>query len=170
MWELLLANLPIVACFLLGLGLLIVEVFMPGFGLPGISGIILEVVTIVLTYLWHGGLAALGMTLIILAVVGIVISLALRSVNKGRLSKSPIILNDEESAAEGYVATRDMEVFLGKEGVTTSVLRPAGMAEFDGVKLNVVADGEYIPKDARVRVDHVEGARVVVRRLRTAEE
>ena len=35
MWELLLANLPIVACFLLGLGLLIVEVFMPGFGLPG---------------------------------------------------------------------------------------------------------------------------------------
>ena len=45
MWELLLANLPIVACFLLGLGLLIVEVFMPGFGLPGISGFILEVVT-----------------------------------------------------------------------------------------------------------------------------
>ena len=145
MWELLLANLPIVACFLLGLGLLTVEVFMPGFGLPGISGIILEVVTIVLT-------------------------LALRSVNKGRLSKSPIILNDEESSAEGYVATRDMEVFLGKEGVTTTVLRPAGMAEFDGVKLNVVADGEYIPKDARVRVDHVEGARVVVRKLRTAEE
>ena len=105
-----------------------------------------------------------------MAVVGIVISLALRSVNKGRLSKSPIILNDEESAAEGYVATRDMEVFLGKEGVTTTVLRPAGMAEFDGVKLNVVADGEYIPKDARVRVDHVEGARVVVRKLRTAEE
>ena len=151
MWELLLANLPIIACFLLGLGLLIVEVFMPGFGLPGISGIILEVVAIVLTYLWHGGLAALGMTLIILAVVG-------------------IILNDEESAADGYVATRDMEVFLGKEGVTTTVLRPTGMAEFEGVKLNVVADGEYIPKDARVRVDHVEGARVVVRRLRTAEE
>ena len=44
------------------------------------------------------------------------------------------------------------------------------MAEFDGVKLNVVADGEYTPKDARVRVDHVEGARVVVRKLRTAEE
>ena len=104
MWEILLANLPIVACFLLGLGLLIVEVFMPGFGLPGISGIILEVVAIVLTYLWHGGLAALGVTLIILAVVGIAISLALRSVNKGRLSKSPIILNDEESASEGSVA------------------------------------------------------------------
>lgn len=169
MWEFILANLPIFLCFLLGMGLLIVEVFMPGFGLPGISGIILEVVTIVLTYLWHGGLAALGATLIILAVVAIVVSLALRSVNKGRLSKSPIILNDAEHASEGYTATRDMEVFLGREGVTTTVLRPAGMAEFDGVKLNVVADGEYIPNDVRVTVDHVEGARVVVKKLRTAE-
>ncbi len=169
MVELLLANLPIIACFLLGLVLLIVEVFMPGFGLPGISGIILEVVSIVLTYLWHGGLAALGVTLIILAVVAIVISLALRSANKGRLSRSPIILNESESTEEGYVATKDMEVFVGKEGVTTTVLRPSGMAEFDGVKLNVVADGEYIPKDVKVKVDHVEGARVVVRKLRTAE-
>jgi len=166
--ELLLANLPIFVCFLLGLGLLIVEVFMPGFGLPGISGIILEVVSIVFTYLWHGGLAALGMTLVILAVVAIVISLALRSVNKGRLSKSPIILNESENAADGYVATQDMEVFLGKEGVTTTVLRPTGMAEFEGVKLNVVADGEYIPKDVPVRVERVEGSRVVVRKMRVA--
>lgn len=169
MLEIILANLPIFVCFLLGLILLIVEVFMPGFGLPGISGIILEVVSIVLTYLWHGGLAALGTTLIILAVVAIIISLALRSVNKGKLSKSPMILNESETAADGYVATRDMEVFLGKEGVTTTVLRPTGMAEFDGVKLNVVADGEYIAKDTKVRVDHVEGARVVVRKLRAAE-
>ena len=120
------------------------------------------------TYLWHGGLAALGMTLVILAVVAIVISLALRSVNKGRLSKSPIILNDAENAADGYVATQDMEVFLGKEGVTTTVLRPTGMAEFEGVKLNVVADGEYIPKDVPVRVERVEGSRVVVRKMRVA--
>ena len=67
----------------------------------------------------------------------------------------------------GYFSDRSLGEITG---VTTTVLRPTGMAEFEGVKLNVVADGEYIPKDARVRVDHVEGARVVVRRLRTAEE
>ena len=164
----LLENLPILICFLLGLGLLIVEVFMPGFGLPGISGIILEVVAIVMTYLWHGGLAALGVTLIILAIIGVVISLALRSVNQGKLSKSKIVLHDTESAAEGYTAIEDMQVFVGKEGVATTVLRPTGMAEFDGVKLNVVSDGEFIPKDTRVRVDHVDGSSVVVRKLREA--
>lgn len=165
MMEIILQNLPILICFVFGLGLLIVEVFMPGFGLPGISGIALEIVSIVLTYLRHGGLAALGMTLIILACVAVAISLALRSANKGRLSKSPVILTETESTAEGYVASKDMEVFLGREGRTKTVLRPSGMAEFDGVKLDVVADGEYIPKDVPVRVDHVEGARIVVRRV-----
>ena len=164
MLDVILANLPILVCFLLGLGLLTLEVFLPGFGLPGIAGVVLEVVSVVLAYLHHGGAAALCMTLIILAVIAIVISLALRSVNKGRLSKSDVILKDTESVENGYVATRDMEVFLGREGVATTVLRPTGMAEFDGVKLNVQSDGEFIPKDTRVRVDHVEGARVVVRR------
>lgn len=165
MFGIIMANLPILICFLLGLGLLIVEVFMPGFGLPGIAGIILEAASIVMTYLAHGGAAALGITLIILAVIAIVISLALRSVNKGKLSKSDVILSDTESVEAGYVATRDMEIFLNKEGLTTTVLRPTGMAEFEGVRLNVQSEGEYIPKDVRVKVERVDGARVVVRRI-----
>lgn len=169
MEVLLMENLPIILCFLFGIGLLIVEAFMPGFGLPGISGILLEVAAVVMMYLWHGGLAALGMTLVVLAIVAIAISLALRSANKGRLSKSPIILNDEETTDKGYRATSDMDVFIGKQGVTTTVLRPAGMAEFDGVKLNVVSDGEYIAQDVPVMVDHVEGVSVVVRKLRSAD-
>jgi len=165
MLEMILANLPMIACFLLGLVLLIVEVFMPGFGLPGITGIVLEIACIALTYFSHGSMAALGVTLIILAVIAIAISLALRSANKGKLSRSAVILTETESAEEGYVATRDMDVFLGKTGTTTTVLRPTGMAEFEGVKLNVQSDGEYISKGETVRVDHVEGARVVVRRV-----
>jgi len=165
MLEIILANMPVLACFLLGLVLLIVEVFMPGFGLPGITGIVLEIACIALTYVNHGSMAALGVTLIILAVIAIAISLALRSANKGRLSKSAVILTETENTEDGYVATRDMDVFLGKTGMTTTVLRPTGMAEFEGVKLNVQSDGEYIAKGETVRVDHVEGARVVVRRI-----
>ena len=165
MLEIILANLPLLACFVLGLVLLIVEVFMPGFGLPGITGIVLELGCIALTYFAHGSMAALGVTLIILAVIAIAISLALRSANKGRLSRSPIVLTEAETAENGYVAAKDMDVFLGKTGQTTTVLRPTGMAEFDGVKLNVQSDGEYIAKGENVRVDHVEGARVVVRRV-----
>lgn len=165
MIDFLTANLAIVICSIVGILLLVAEAFMPGFGIAGISGIVLETVSIVLTYLRHGGLAALGHTVVVLAIVGIVISVSLRSATKGRLSKTSLVLNHSETTAEGYSATADMDVFLGREGEVTTVLRPTGMAEFDGVKLNVVSDGEYIPKGTHVRVDRVEGARVVVRRL-----
>lgn len=165
MIEFFAANLPIVLCFIIGVGLLVAEVFMPGFGVAGISGIVLEIISIILTYLKYGGLAALGLTVVILAVIGITISVSLRSATKGRLSKSRIILKDRETSAEGYLASADMEVFVGKEGEATTVLRPSGMADVDGIRLNVVSEGEYIPKGTKVRVVRVDGARVVVRAI-----
>ena len=158
-------NLPAIICFIFGVGLLIAEIFMPGFGVAGISGIVLEIISIVLVYIHHGSLAALAMTIFCLAVIAVTISIAIRSASSGRLSKSGIVLNDRETVEEGYSAMPDMEVFLGKEGVTTTVLRPTGMAEFEGVKLNVVADGEYVPQSTKVRITKVEGARVVVNKI-----
>ena len=165
MIDFLSANLPIVICSIVGIALLVAEAFMPGCGVAGISGIVLVTVGIVLTYLAHGGLAALGLAIVVLAVIGISISMSLRSATKGRLSKSPLILNDSETTAAGFIATADMDIFLGREGITTTILRPTGMAEFDGVKLNVVSDGEYIPKGIHVKVDRVDGSRVIVRHI-----
>ncbi|MCE5342762.1 MAG: hypothetical protein LLF96_04125 [Eubacteriales bacterium] len=167
MMDFISTNLAIILCFIFGVALLVAEVFMPGFGIAGISGIALEIISIVLTYLNFGGLAALGLAIVSLAVIGIVISVSLRSATKGRLSKTPIVLNNRETAAEGFSATADMDVFLGREGDTVTILRPTGMAEFDGVKLNVISDGEYIPKGTHVLVQRVEGARIVVRRTAT---
>ena len=161
--EFILANLPIILCFVAGLALIILEAFMPGFGVAGVCGIGLQIATIVLIYLNYGGMAALGSTVVILAILGVAVTLCLRSATKGRLSRSKIILHDTESAESGYSANEEMSVFLGKEGITTTVLRPAGMAEFDGVKLNVVSDGEFIQKDVRVRIVKTEGARVLVK-------
>ena len=41
MVDMLIASLPSAVCVLLGMILIIVEVFLPGFGLPGIGGIVL---------------------------------------------------------------------------------------------------------------------------------
>ena len=56
-----------------------------------------------------------------------------------------------------------MQVFLGKEGVTSTILRPTGMAEFDGVKLNVLSDGDFINPGVKVKIVRVDGSRVVVK-------
>ena len=165
MLEFIAANLPIVICFIFGVILLVVEAFMPGFGLPGISGIALQVAAVVITYLNHGAVAALGMTLIILSIIAIAISVSLHSAAKGKLSKSKLILNDVESNEAGYRSTEDLEIFLGREGATTTVLRPTGMADFDGVRLNVTSEGEFVPAGERVRIVRVEGSRILVRTI-----
>ena len=163
MLEWIAVNLPLLVCFVVGIGLLVLEAFMPGFGLPGISGIVMEIVAIALTWVNHGPVAALGLTIIVLSLIAIAISMSLRSATKGRLSRSKIILKERESNEAGYRSAEDMQVFLGREGETTTVCRPTGMAEFDGVKLNVVSEGEFIPAGTRVRIVLVEGSRIVVR-------
>lgn len=165
MLEFVLANLPVLICVLAGLALLIVEVFMPGFGIPGISGIILLIVSAVLLWMRAGPLAALGLVVVIVALVAISLSITLKSAASGRLSKSPIILHESETPEAGYVATSDMSVFIGREGETRTVLRPVGIAEFEGVKLNVVSDGPFLKQGTKVRIDHVDGSRIVVKEV-----
>ena len=105
------------------------------------------------------------MVLVIVALLCIVLSICLHSASNGRLSKSRLVLHDVATQADKS-EINDMGYFVGREGVTRTVLRPAGMAEFDGVKLNVVSDGEYIANSARVVVDRVEGNRIVVREIK----
>ncbi len=162
MLEFLLTNLPIIICVIAGLGLLILEAFLPGFGVPGVSGIILLLTSVGLLWAKAGALAGLGLLVVIMALIAISISFALKSAATGRLSKSPIILKEAERAEDGFNASNDMSVFLGREGETRTVLRPAGIADFDGVRLNVVSDGMFIPQGAKVKIARVEGSRIVV--------
>lgn len=165
MLDLIAANLPIILCFVFGIGLLILEAFMPGFGAAGITGIILEIITLVMTWHEHGSLATLAMLLIVLLVLAIAISTSLRSIASGRLSKSALVHSETESSESGYRSLDDLAIFLDHEGVTTSVLRPTGIGDFDGVRLNISSEGEFIPVGTRVRIIKVEGAKILVRAI-----
>lgn len=156
-------NLPIIVCFLLGVGFLILEAFMPGFGAPGLVGIVLEVITLVLTWNAHGPMATLGLLLIILAALAIAVSTSLRSLSKGKLGKSKIVLSETESNEAGYRAAEDMQALVGHEGTTSTVLRPTGIADFDGVRLNVSSEGDFIQAGVKVRIISVEGHKILVR-------
>ncbi|HHV94978.1 MAG TPA: hypothetical protein GXX37_00655 [Clostridiaceae bacterium] len=147
---------------IVGLILIIFEMFNPGFGAPGIVGLILLAVGIIFTA--RSFLEALVMIIIILAILGLALTIVLHSAAKGRLSKT-LILNDSLNKEEGFSGTEDLEYFVGREGVTTTVLRPSGTAEFDGVKLDVVSEGEFIPKNTRVKIKKVAGRRIVVTKM-----
>lgn len=146
--------------FALGFILVIVEMFHPGFGAPGIIGGILLVLGIIFTA--RSLLEALILLLIIIAVLGAALTFVLQSATKGRLSKS-LILSNSQKKENGYIGSEELNYFLDKEGVAYTVLRPAGIADFSGVKMDVVSEGDYIQKGTKVRVIKVEGRRIVVR-------
>ena len=161
--QFILENLPAILCLIFGFALVVVEMFVPGFGLPGISGIILLVVGVALKA--GSPLEAVITAAAIILLLCVALSISLRSAAKGRLSRSSLVLGDVLKGSASEVTEVDLKFFIGHEGVTQCVLRPAGIAEFDGVKLNVVSDGEFIESGVPVRVERVEGNRIVVRPL-----
>ena len=161
MIELLIANLPMALCLIIGAGLIVVEVFLPGFGLPGISGIALVGVGIVIASMHFGTLTAVGILLVLIAVLAVLVSWVLRSAASGSVSRSELFLKDKEELHQ----QSDMRVFIGRRGHTMSVLRPAGIGDFDGVRLNVVTEGGFIEKGRDIEIVDVQGTRIVVREI-----
>ena len=159
--EFITSNLPLLLCGIIGFILLLVEALMPGFGIAGISGIILEVVAIYLAWANHGIVFGLCVTLALLIVTGLAIYLSYRSVLKGRLSKSSLVLKEQEAPLEDV--SSDLKSRIGRSGTAATPLRPGGTVEMDGVRFPASSEGDFIPKDTRVEVTGVEGSRLIVR-------
>ncbi|HHV98857.1 MAG TPA: hypothetical protein GXX36_04675 [Clostridiaceae bacterium] len=149
--------------FIVGLALVFVEMFLPGFGVAGITGIILLIIGIIITA--KTVFEALIMILILLAILGVAFFLVFRSATKGKLSKS-LVLSDSINKSSGYSSVDEYKSMVGKEGIALSVLRPSGIADFDGVKLDVVTEGEYIPSGTKIKIIQVSGPRIVVREVK----
>ena len=158
MMNMLITNLPMLFCLLLGMVLLIVEVFLPGFGLPGISGLALVGVGVWMIGAHFGAMTAVGVLLVLIAVLAVLISWVLRQAASGK-AKSELFLNDKGD----FGSHEDMQVLVGRTGVAMSVMRPAGIGDFDGVRLNVVTEGGFIEQGAAIEIVRVDGARIVVR-------
>lgn len=156
------------ACLVLGMILVGVEIFTPGFGIPGASGMVLLALCIVMTA--KGWTEALIIATVIVAMICIMVIIAVRSVAKGRLSRSKIILNNSLTREEGFSAVANLDSLLGKEGVCATPLRPAGTVEIEGNKYDVVSDLGFIETGEAVVISAVEGRRVVARRIDKEEE
>lgn len=148
---------------IIGVILVIVEMFHPGFGAPGITGTILIIIGIAL--IAETIQQALILIILIIAILGIALSIILHSATKGKLSKSPLILKHSQNKDTGYIGINDLEFFLGKEGISSTVLRPSGVADFDGVKIDVVSEGAFISQNRKVKVIKVIGRSIVVREV-----
>lgn len=158
--EMVIANFVWLILLIIGFCLVVVEMYIPGFGFPGIAGGICLIAGIAL-YAKTDVVAWLVMIVIIVALLCVALSVSIRSAAQGRLAKSKLVLNE---VATNEVSENDLSYYVGKRGQTATVLRPAGVGEFEGVRLNILSDGEYIPAGAQVTVTKVEGNRIFVKK------
>ncbi|MFH1288260.1 MAG: NfeD family protein [bacterium] len=152
-----------------GVGLLGLEIFViPSFGMTGISGITLIVISIFLSMVKHPNpLEAPKMELwnafyilswsVIIVFIGFIAGI--KFLPKTKLWEK-IILSSVEKKSE---ASSVSQSYLGKTGKTASILRPSGRAVFDDKILDVLSEGEFIDKDTTVKVVKIDGSKVVVR-------
>ena len=165
-WEMML--------FFTGLILIGIEIFaLPGFGIAGVSGIILIVLglslamvdNIVFEWDFAAGLIAIFKS------TGIVIgSAALALVLSIRLGKSfldnphlkKVMLTTEQLRSEGYISFDDLSGMVGVTGTARSMLRPAGKIDIDGKLYDAMCEIGYINPGERVKVIRFETGQLYV--------
>ncbi len=164
-----LASVIEILMFVVGLGLLLLEIFViPGFGITGISGIILIFASIFFSLL--GSKPFIDMEAVSIAIIQLSGSILFALIGIFVLARylpkskafNKLVLSQSEKAEEGFVSYPSVKELIGKEGIAFTTLRPGGTVEIDGKRIDVVAESEYIIQGTKIVVLRVEGIKVVV--------
>ena len=152
-----------IICLIIALVMFVIELFTPGIGVAGATGLLSLIAVIVMQLGWgHPQVAlyiiAIALLLIILGLVWVI-----RSMQRGRLSKSFLVLNERSSGTSVPDVASAKEDLVGKTGIAISTLRPAGIAEIDGKRIDVISAGTFIEKGEAITVIKAEGMQILVR-------
>ncbi len=160
--------------FIAGLILIALEVFViPGFGIAGISGIILVIVALTMSLVDNiifefEGVGAWDKVLkaFFLVIFSLFISFILSIILSKKLFSSKslkLALNTVQNKSEGFVGIdAQQKEMIGKEGTAFTILRPSGRIEIEGEVYDAKAEIGYIEKGERVKVIRDETGQLYV--------
>ena len=154
---------PCILCFLFGIVMFIVEMFTPGFGVAGGLGIASFAAIIVMQFLANSLTSALIVTAVLVLLLAVIIVLFIRSFQKGVISRSKLINTTAVEGDSSPVIKEKSMSLVGKTGTAVTALRPSGIADIDGVRMNVSTYGNFIEPGKEVVVTAVEGLNIFVK-------
>lgn len=164
----------IIALFI-GILLILAEVFIiPGFGVAGISGIALTVLSLVLImlnndffnfeYVPLGDIVVAGFA----TIGGLTGGALLLFFGGAKIAQSRafqrITLNDTQQKSEGYSVKSFQSNMLGKKGNAYTVLRPSGKVMIEEQIYDAFTRGDYVEKGEPIEVIGMEGITLKVKR------
>ena len=172
-----------VVLFVLGLGCLGLEIFViPGFGVFGVSGILLVLVSLIMAghswsydfatnleeLTWQTGQVVLSLGIVV--AFGVTFARFLPSLpgfDSMVLGPPGIAADEPRLRLETFPSTSVLGdlVSIGDSGTAITMLRPSGKGRFDNRIVDVISEGPFIATDAKLEVIAMTGNRIVVREI-----
>lgn len=166
-----------IAVFVVGVFLIALEIFVvPGFGVPGILGIIASVGGLVAALIDNDGPTMIGTTwtevleqtawvlVMMVSAILVVVVVAKRFFRGGE--GHAFVDTSAQTIEEGYVAvSQDILTMVGETGIALTDLRPTGFVEINGKKRDATLKGGAANKGEKLKVVKVDGNTLIVEKI-----
>ena len=152
-------TLSIVASFVvLGLLLLLIEIFIvPGF-IVGIVGFVMVGVGVYFTYVDHGTFYGNILLVLITIVMTTIVVYAFRNGAWDMFSNKEIITGKANDI-------KSLEIEVGDTGKTISAIRPSGIAHVKSQRMEVHSEGSFIPSGTEIVVEKIVNNKIYIKIL-----
>ncbi len=148
--------------FLLCALLIIAEVMIPSGGLLGVLAISSVAGGIIVCFQQSEFLGWMGILVAIIMVPGVLIA-AYKILPKTKFGKSVTLAPPDRQEGDAVPDTVNLKELVGSVGTVISPLRPVGMCDFSGQRLECVAENGYIDKGKKIKVIKIESTQLTVR-------
>ncbi len=142
--------------------LIIAEIFVPSGGLISICALACLIGGLMIFFHSSSTAGWVGIVVAIIMIPSILI-IAYKIFPKSGFGKSVTLSPPNRKKGDAIPDTPELKAMLGAVGVVTTPLRPVGMCEFDGRRVECVAESGYVDKNKKIRVIHVQGTQLTVR-------
>ncbi|MBI9106340.1 MAG: hypothetical protein JEZ04_06295 [Spirochaetales bacterium] len=147
----------------IGIAIILLEFFIPSFGLIGLIGTASIVGSIVLAFR-VSSMAGSIFLIASLIIVPVLMMMFFKFFPRTFFGRKLILKRrfDSEDGFTSYSSEKYQEL-QGRTGTAETDLRPSGMILVEGRKLSAVTSGEYIEKGNPIVVIKIEGSRIVIK-------
>jgi membrane-bound serine protease (ClpP class) len=142
--------------------LIVAEVFVPSGGLISIFAIICLAGGVAIFFRHSTPAGWAGVAIAIVMIPSVLVG-AYKVFPHTRFGKKVLLAPPQREPGEAIADTKELKELLGAVGTAITTMRPVGMCDFSGKRLECVAESGYVEKGKKVKVIQVESTQLTVR-------